>query len=707
MKTMYASGITLVGLLVAAPALADLDEIVVTAQKRTQNQEDVPITIQAMTSQQLTEAGILSITDLPTVTPGLQWTTTGTGQAPFIRGVGGANETPGQESPVSVYVDGVYYQFPLTNSFSFNNIERTEVLEGPQGTLFGRNATGGLIQIITKDPSHDPSATVNLSAGTYKTYSENFYGTTGVTDDIAVDLAVYNMSEDAGYGIDVLNGENTGLQNEIAARNKWLYSANNTKVTVIFDYSDVNSDAGLSRDLPSGSLGIGGTQYNGNWWNTQAVVPPNAANRSKGASINVDHTFDYFDLVSISAYRRDVSVLRFDAAVTSAIPLGAGTYYTGREATQEIHLSSNSTPNNTWITGLYFLSSADGAALDVYGPLYNLSGIDSNHFGGSIDTKSYSAFADDVVTIAEKSRLTLGARFTRDDRSVEGFDNLFLLPAGTPPVSTPAPYQSKSWQEPTWRVIYDYRLMENTLLYASYNRGFKSGNFDAVAPTNPAFNPEILDAYEVGAKNELLDHHLRLNVDAFFYNYKNLQEEILESFTEVTTNAAKAQIKGLEYQLTAPLTESFTLDSAASLVIGKYLQFPDDVRYLPTGVGGNLPAATFDASGRPIARTPKFTANLGGTYTLVQDSGRYTASVIALYNSGFPWESDGRLHQDAYTVVNLTLGWHVPSDRWGMRFVARNLGNARYAIDEESSATGDFYAPANPRTLALYLDVKF
>jgi iron complex outermembrane recepter protein len=593
-------------------------------------------------------------------------------------------------------------------SLSFNNIDRVEVLEGPQGTLFGRNATGGLIQVITKDPAQEPAGTLSLSAGNYKTYTENFYGTTGVTDHIATDLAAYYMDRKDGIGTNLLDGEPTLLRNEISLRNKWKYTGEDTKVTAIFDYSDVNTSTGLSRDLPPGSIGLFGTPSTNDPYNIRAYVPPKLENRSKGASVKVDHTFDGFDLVSISAYRRDLSYQQFDAVVTSAVPLGAYTLYSGRAATEEIQLVSNGSSKNKWITGIYLLDSKDGAALDVTGPLYTLSGLDANRFGGSILTKSYSAFAEYTRELTDKSHFTIGGRFTRDDRSVSGYNNDYLLPAGTPPiVATPVPNQSKSWQEPTWRLNYDYHVMDDVMLYVSYNRGFKSGNFDAVAPQNPAFNPEILDAYETGVKSELFDHHLRLNADAFFYHYKDLQQEILESFTVLTTNAARAQIKGLELQATAPLTESFTLDSGFSLVDGTYLQFDDATRYTPTGVGGNLPAQNYNASGRPIERTPKYSGNLGGTYTLTTDSGHYSASLRAAYKSGFPWEPDGRLYEKAHTLLNATVGWRAPSDRWGIHLTGRNLTNVVYAIDKESTATGDYLSPADPRTYDISLDMKF
>src|SRR6202020_782543 len=141
-----------------------------------------------------------------------------------------------------------------------------------------------------------------------------------------------------------------------------------------------------------------------------------------------------------------------------------------------------------------------------------------------------------------------------------------------------------------------------------------------------------------------------------------------------------------------------------SFVDGTYLQFDTATRYAPTGVGGNLPAQTFDASGRPIERTPRYSGNLGGTYTVTTDSGRYSASIRAAYKSGFRWEPDVRLYEEAHALLNASLGWRAPSDRWGLRLTGRNLTNVVYAIDKESTAAGDYLAPADPRTYDISLD---
>ena len=179
---------------------AQIEEIVVTAQRRAENMQDVPISVSAMSADTLEALGAVDVLDLAATAPGLYVGRQLGSPLIYLRGVGTTSTQGGQESPTALYVDGIYYaELPGLN-FSFNNIERIEVLKGPQGTLFGRNATGGLVQIITKDPSHDPSLEVGVSAANYQTFGGKLYGTTGLGDNLAVDIAFVGNDQGEGWG---------------------------------------------------------------------------------------------------------------------------------------------------------------------------------------------------------------------------------------------------------------------------------------------------------------------------------------------------------------------------------------------------------------------------------------------------------------------------------------------------------------------------
>jgi iron complex outermembrane recepter protein len=237
-----------------ASASGGLEEITVTANRREERLQDVPISVAAFSAAQLNASGVQNIQDLAQITPGLTMTQQSGALTPFIRGIGAVDNTVGQEAAVSTYVDGVYYPSVYGALFTFNNIERVEVEKGPQGTLFGRNATGGLIQVITRAPSHDTELEGSAWYGNYGSSDAKFYATTGLTTDLAADLAVIYHHQSEGWGHDLFNDQQVGfLPNTAGVRNKWLYTpTDRTNISVSLDY--LNSDNG---DIGNAKNGAG------------------------------------------------------------------------------------------------------------------------------------------------------------------------------------------------------------------------------------------------------------------------------------------------------------------------------------------------------------------------------------------------------------------------------------------------------------------
>ena len=211
-----------------------MEEIVVTAQKREESQQDVPASIQAFSGTAMAEVGIKDTDDLSTAIPGLQMNQGGVANLPFIRGIGSQDATPGQDNSVSTYVDGVLMSSVTGSAVLFNNVDRVEVLKGPQGTLFGRNTTGGVINIVTKDPNQNPGLNVGLSYGSYDKAEFNLYGTTGITDTIAADIALYLGDQGEGYSDNLSTGNDVNKrEDEINVRSKWKYTGDTFEATLI------------------------------------------------------------------------------------------------------------------------------------------------------------------------------------------------------------------------------------------------------------------------------------------------------------------------------------------------------------------------------------------------------------------------------------------------------------------------------------------
>lgn len=697
-----------------AQETATLEEIVVTAQKRSESMQDVPIAISAFSQQAIQEAGIRDAYELTMVTPGLTISATGTAPTPYLRGIGATTAAGGTELPVATFVDGVYYQNGAASNLSLANVERVEVLKGPQGTLFGRNTTGGLIHIITKDPSQEAAAEVRLSAGNYDTYGVNFYGTTGITENLAADISLAISNQDKGYYKNIVTGRDQGFTDDTNLRTKWKWSGDKTDITFIGDYVENHNSEPYARTVPEGSVGIDGKRKVSDFFEIESNTDDQTEiTRSKGLSLKVEHAFDAFDFMSLTAYRdQDLGTIPsgFDLDFTPApVAFGVSNSYYADYITQEFQLTSNNETGNSWIVGMFYMDSSAGSDITLWG---TFTGQARNRFWGDIDTQSIAAFGEYNFEINDRTNFTAGLRYTRDEREFTG--GRTLTPAGgVTPAPTVPPFQEDDWGELTYRAVLSYDWSEDVMLYASYNRGFKSGNFNAVAPGSASFDPEIVDAYEAGFKGTFLDSRLQWNSSVFFYQYDDLQVTAFLGATTQTINAAEAEILGFESDLVAIITDNFKVDLGISLLDTEYVSFKNapitrprvDGNGNPTG--GNLPATPFDATGNPLLRVSEFTGNIGGTYTFYLESGEVSANVRASYTEGFPWEADGRLQEDDYIVVNATIGWTSRDDVWGAGIIGRNIFEEEYTRVINSTGFGDYYAPSRPATYSVYVDYRF
>jgi iron complex outermembrane receptor protein len=572
---------------VAASAQADtprtsaaLEEVVVTAQKRSENLQDVPISVSAFTEDMLEQSGINRLEDLPSVVPGLTFGRSAAGSVTFIRGIGATNTAAGQEAPVATYVDGVYVQSLWSNNLALKDVERIEVLKGPQGTLFGRNATGGLIHVITRTPSDEAAGEASVSIGSKETYEGSVYGTTGIAPNLAANFTGYVRRQNDGYGKNLVTGNDANFREESTARTKWHYSGDRTTITLSGDYSNIKDPRGLNREVRSDAVGVGGTLFNGDFYDVQHNVDTKVETDSYGTSLQIEHDFGGAELVSISAYRDDDTDFFFDNDVGPQPRAIADIYYFTELFTQELRLSSVTDADHSWMIGAFYLHTNAGNELNVLaGPTQTPVAA----FDAKVKTNSYSAFAEYSMRVGPRGRVTAGLRYTVDKRDVSGHIN-----AGATRLSD----QDETWKEPTWRLVYDHHLNDDVMLYASYNRGFKSGNYNIIPATTPPYDPEIVDAYEIGAKTDLWDGRIRLNVAAFYYDYQDMQVNVIRSLATETLNAASAEIKGLEADVTARVTEYLTLSASAAYIDGKYDSFRDAQHYFPPVPGERCPGVT-------------------------------------------------------------------------------------------------------------------
>ncbi len=339
-----------------------LEEVMVTAQKRAESEQKVPITMTTVSSDDLKSLHIETVQDLQFVTPGMTTGKTAYNSLTYIRGVGQLSANPGIEQPVAQYIDGVYIASTQGSVTQLNNIERIEVLKGPQGTLFGRNATGGVINIVTRNPVANPSVEGDIGYGNYDDVSSHIYATGGLTDNLAADVALLYSTEH-GYGINLPDGDRSRKDEQFAARSKWLWNpGEDTTVTVVGSYS--HSDGGLGvYALAPGAVGFGGYTSPG-FYNTQGT-PQTTRLETKGGSIKIEHDLHWARIVNIAGYE-DVDVFqRTENDGTPYVISGNTALISQRTFTNELQLVSQDLSWLQWITGLFFMRDESESDLNL------------------------------------------------------------------------------------------------------------------------------------------------------------------------------------------------------------------------------------------------------------------------------------------------------------------------------------------------------
>ena len=692
-----------------APAPADsgsaLQEIIVTAQRRGEDLQSVPLTVSAISAQDAERMGVTDTSSLTAAVPGLDFSRQANAATPFIRGVGATSSLIGNEASVATYVDGVYISAPQAALFTLNNIEHIEVDKGPQGTLFGRNATGGVVQVNTRDPSQDSSFDAQLGYGNYRTTSQSLYATTGISKDLAADIALFDVYQSKGWGKDVSTGVDAYMARDFGGRTKLLWTPSEaTRITLSADFSVSEGEEGLGLSPLPGTLGLDGVTSNSGFFNT--AVAPNDYYKSTdyGGSLKVEQDLGWAKLLSISAARRYRVPFGLDQDATPLPLIEANIQGRDRSYSEEIQLQSTGTKKITWIGGVYYLNDvSDYQPLGLSG--LALQGLPYSDVFSTQNLRSYSVFGQTSIEVIDATHLTVGARYTSDHRGIVGETVLPLGPGGSPIAAEPSS-QSAVFSKPTWRVALDHQFTNDLLGYVSYNRGFKSGVFDALAYSNPAVKPEVLDAYEAGVKSEFFAHRLRINGSAFDYKYKNIQIDQLENGVSTLLNAAKAKIYGADLDIAVVPFNGLTLGTAMEYLHGRYQSFPNAPLYTPLPSGGDLPSS-FNAAGNTTVRSPDFVGNVTASYTIPVSIGNFDIVVGDYYNSGFYWNPDDRIKQPAYTLVNASVTWSSPKADWDVRVWGKNLTDRRYYSYETDQEFGDDASPAAPLTYGIKVGYHF
>jgi len=684
-----------------------IEEIVVTAQRRAENLQEVPVAITALTGQALASSGISTTADLSAVTPGLVMTSSLARAQPYLRGIGTQGTQPGEEGSVATYVDGVYYASLAANFFALSGVERVEVLKGPQGTLFGRNATGGLIHIITREPQQETFVEGSVSVGNYQTVEGSFYATTGLTDNLAADISIFSVDQGDGWGKNLTTGKEVNIRDEWVVRSKLRWEASsNTVATLSADFQKNDNDLGAVRNIHPDSVGFQGTSYRGTIYDAQTDIDPYIEQENWGTSLIITHDLANAEFKSTTAYR-NADGLTFWDLDTSPIPLIHGALNEETQTFQQEFILTGSADKLDWTTGIfYYEASAEMDDLELFSALVPAQRIKRY---SEINTESYAVFAQGDYALTERMSVTAGLRYTRDERDVKGYD---MASTGNP-----APFgtifrtaaDDDTYEKLTYRLALDYQVSDAAMVYASYSRGFKSGMYAGTSPFDPGVEPETLDALELGVKATLLDNRLRFNGAVFAYDYQDIQLSSTETGVSRLLNAAEGEVYGADLDVVAiPFARlpDFEITLGVSVLDTEYSDFKDAPYYEPATTGGNV-LKVIDASGNDMIRSPDFTTNIGFNYSApLSDTLRFVANANWYHNDGFYWEPDNRLKQDAYDLVNAQIGFSTVDDAWRVRVFARNLLDEEYYTLATITGQGDAMGPGAPRTYGVAFDFQ-
>lgn len=709
----------------AADDSVGIQDIVVTAQRRSERLQSVPISVNAATGARLAAVGIQSSQDLSVITPGLTIPQTSGYTQPHIRGVGTTSNGPGVENPVATYIDGVYIASAPSSLLTLNNIDRIEVLKGPQGTLFGRNSTGGLIQIVTKDPKQEASAAFNLTYGNYKTIIADTYVTGGLTDALSADVALRYEHQGDGFGTNLFNGKEVGkLDHDFAGRVKFLYDAGTgTKVRLALDYADRDSNRdiqhlGTQYPGPFNNAFFGGPFPMGGTYDVNQNYEFRNKLKSGGASLQINQDLGKVALQSITAYRKSEFQFNLDLDL---LPIDGFTAYSKAKFTQvsqELQLSSNDDGPLKWVAGLYYFHSKDGwqpivigigAGVNQQAPGVPLQIIDQNYQ----KTNALAGYAQATYEVLPDTNVTLGGRYNYERKTVSGTETITAF--GTPIATGPFPRPGLgiptkiSFKRFNYRVAIDHKFAPDILGYISYNTGFKSGGFVLAKVDAQPFKPEDIKAAEVGLKTQFFDRRVRLNVAAFHYDYKNIQVQRFDAGSQLIYNGAKARMYGVDVDGEVILARGLSVNGGFSYIHDRFKSFPlaDFIIPVPGCTpppGGICP---YEAAGNKLPQTPTTTFNIGGDYKVDTSIGTIALNATYYRTGKFFGAPDNVAFQKAYDLINASVSWTDTEGNLSVKLWGKNLGKTKYTTSLIEGFTGLDVSLGYPRTYGVTAGYKF
>lgn len=632
-KRYTASGAAFIAaLILSGPAFAQLEEIIVTAERRQESLQDVPIAVTAFTTQKIESLKIEDFHDLAFQIPGFSINTFSKSRHnPALRGGSSSLASAGAENAVGLFIDDVYFGGPGDFEIDIFDVERIEVLRGPQGTLFGRNTTGGLINVVTKDPGEEFEGKVKVSLGNYNLNQFGAYVAAPIATNLAGSLAISSVHRD-GTSYNSVTDNDVDNQNSSAFRGKLVWDASDT-LEVKFGLShSAKDETGSARDATSpvafvdlDVLADQNFRIDGDPRTVQMHTDGRYVSEQWVGTLHVSKELDNMTLQSITTGR--LFDVEQEPENLGGLPTPIFAIADERDIetfTQEFRLISNNESALNWQAGVYLLhsddtrflevttrwdeSTAGGAFASLFGcPAQTLEDFenfvvtpsclisnpglfDENNFNTveNVTTTSYSAYAQGTYDFDNNLSVTLGGRYTNDEKKLRGTTTDEYDWSWNPRPGESF-RNSADWGEFTWRAALDYKPADNVLVYGSVSTGFRSGAYDMTQSDPDLVDlpvaPETVTNLEVGFKSRFASDRVQLNVAVFDTTYEDLQfyvNAIGAGGASATTNAGEATVKGVEVEFTWAATDALTLDFAYSHQDGTSKDIPPEAE-IPEG----------------------------------------------------------------------------------------------------------------------------
>jgi iron complex outermembrane recepter protein len=682
----------------AAPTAAGSDsvimeEIVVTAERRESSLQRTPLAITAISGEALATAAIKDVQDLAPSAPGLSYNRVSNFAQLNIRGIGLEQINLGGEPGVAFHIDGVYLARTFVGDAIFADLARVEVLRGPQGTLYGRNATGGSLNLISVEPQREFEGRVGASYGNYDRVRAEAMLNAPLTEDGSVRARFSGVLDQRdGFLLNLTNGERVDDARARSLRGQIAFDLGERGELLLA--ADHARDGGTGPVFQPGSIPGTAAAFGGRLdpdpRKLYADGPFDQTVKSSGVSARLKYEFDSVNFTSLTAYRDSSFVLTSDLDGTDFFLINETLKESGEQFSQEFQLASTGESAFQWLLGAYYFHE-DGA-LDYAFPV-PLFGT-TIRFIANQKTEAYALFGQASYQITDALKMTVGLRWSHDKKKGDTLRDLFAI----------STVQVKdSWSAVTPRFVLDYQINDDTLAYASVSRGFKAGGLNTASLQTAAYDPEYIWNYEIGLKTRGLDGRLQLNLAAFHYDYSDLQVSQFAVGQTFIENAASARGNGVEAEMILIPVDNLKLTASAAWLDAKFKNYRSADSFRPA-------LGVIDLSGNQLPRAPKFTASVaadyeaplpGGSTLLLRGEFNHRDSVyFTPFNTDFA--KGGRLDQ-----VNARIGWRSADEKWQLGVFGRNLTNdlteQTITVSGINGGTLVLYGP--PRTYGV--DVRF